>query len=219
MKDCQPNHFIRQCLSPGGDVLSGLTSERQQIILDSLGLVERVSALVDTTSYLWGGMALDAYAGRLLRNHHDLDYLTLDLHELIVPLRDAFEAEGCMTKELVNGDLKIAGTGIGIHLGHIEIGKQVHWIHNPASPTGELCFPRSWLSPKRHLLYDTLVHAVEPELEYVLKSQPELLNPQWSPRSKDILALEETKAILEKRDVDLNELQSLVSIDSPITGD
>lgn len=51
-----------------------------QALLSAMALVEQVSSMLDTTSYLWGGCALDVYQGHILRDHSDLDYLTEDLY-------------------------------------------------------------------------------------------------------------------------------------------
>ena len=109
--------------------------------------------------------------------------------------------------------MSIEGTGIKIHLGHIEVGEQVRWIHNPASETGVLCFPTTWLSSDKYVIHEISVHVVEPELEYVLKRWPELLNPQWVPRQKDTIALEWVESFLEERGVDRRVLRSQVSVD------
>jgi hypothetical protein len=47
--------------------------------LAAMALVESLSARLDAVSYLWGGCALDAYEGRILRAHHDIDYMTAGL--------------------------------------------------------------------------------------------------------------------------------------------
>ncbi|MEM7127697.1 MAG: hypothetical protein AAF702_15290 [Chloroflexota bacterium] len=192
-----------------------LDSEHRQIILKTLALVESVSADVETTSYLWGGMALDAYRGQLLRTHHDLDYLTVDLWRHFEKLCAAFEREGCVAKELVNGDLSVKGIGTSIHFGHIELTEYTRWVHNRDSKTGVFCFPNVWLSDLAYLIDGVGTHVVEPEFEYVIKSQPTLLNPHWIPRPKDIDAFEQTKALLAMRGVDLASLSYMVSVESP----
>ncbi len=45
-------------------------------------LVEGVSRALNTISWIWGGFVTDIYMGQFLREHDDLDYLTLDLHSL-----------------------------------------------------------------------------------------------------------------------------------------
>ena len=52
------------------------------------------------------------------------------------------------------------------------------------------------------------VHVVEPEFEYVVKEHPQILNPDWKPRDKDIIAKQYLKEMLEARDVDLDMLYS-----------
>ena len=62
-----------------------------------------------------------------------------------------------------------------------------------------LLFPRSWLNPDIVEFYETGIHVVAPELQFVLKEHPALLNPDWLPSEKDILDKEHLRDILPKR--------------------
>ncbi len=84
-----------------------LLSERNQIYLDAMRLIESVSRLLKTTSWVWGGFTTDICMGRMLREHDDLDYLTLNLHQWKVRFEEAFSQHGWQTKNLANGDLKL----------------------------------------------------------------------------------------------------------------
>ncbi|MEZ4861385.1 MAG: GNAT family N-acetyltransferase [Caldilineaceae bacterium] len=168
--------------------------EHCQMILQSVALVEQISALVGTTSYIWGGLTLDVYAGRLLRKHDDIDYLTVNLCELREAFTQQFATAGCTVSTVANGDPVVRGTGIKLHLGQLMVDGRARWVHNPNAPDGVLEFPATWLALEASTLYNQTVHVVKPELEYVLKCRPDLLNPQWTPRPKDVTA----KAALEK---------------------
>lgn len=180
--------------------------EHCQTILRSVALVEQMSASVGTTSYIWGGLTLDVYAGRLLREHHDIDYLTVNLYELRKAFIRQFATAGCTVSTVANGDLVVRGTGIKLHLGQLVVDGRAQWVHNRDAPGGMLEFPATWLAPEAPTLYNQTVHVVKPELEYVLKCHPELLNPQWTPRPKDVTAKAALERILYTQRVEVQEL-------------
>jgi hypothetical protein len=55
------------------------------------------------------------------------------------------------------------------------------------------------------------VHVVAPELQYVLKECPELLNPDWIIREKDIFEKEYLRSILLEKGIDVCSLHELAS--------
>ena len=59
---------------------------------------------------------------------------------------------------------------------------------------------------------ERFLFTVEPELEYVLKSQPALLNSEWVPHPKDLVALEWLKGHRRALDVDVSNLETHVRI-------
>ena len=83
------------------------------------------------------------------------------------------------------------------------------WTHN--GEKGSLLFPCSWLNEEATEFYGREVHVVAPELQYVLKENPELLNPDWMVREKDIFDKEYLRDILLKRKIDICSLHELVS--------
>lgn len=177
-------------------------------LLSAMALVEQVSIILGTTSYLWGGCALDVYQGHILRAHSDLDYLTEDLYTHFSRFVEQFEQRGCVTKKLRNGDLSVRGWGLPIHLGNIGVEEQVTWTHNGTQAS--LRFPLRWLDSQPIRFCGVDVHVVQPELEYVLKSQPALLNTQWQPRQQDIDAQNWLRMELERRGVDVAALNKFV---------
>lgn len=68
---------------------------------------------------------MDVYQDHILRDHHDLDYLTEDLYDHFLQFVEQFEEHGCATKRLVNGDLSIRGCGLPMHLGNIRVADNV----------------------------------------------------------------------------------------------
>lgn len=166
-----------------------MLSNKNQLNLLAMRLVEAYSKNLSTVSWVWGGFTIDIYENRILREHDDLDYLTLNLHVLILEFTKLFEHNGWRARLLENGDLKLKREGIKIQLGHIELFDKAHWTHN--GDKGSIWFPSEWLS----------VHVVEPEFQYVLLEYPQLLNFDWKPREKDILARNYLKCRIESRGI------------------
>lgn len=187
-------------------------SERDQKHLEAMAFVERVSRSLKTTSWIWGGCSVDICMGRILREHDDIDYLTLNLHRLKSQITETFSGRGRQTKELVNGDLSLKKDNVKVHLGNIEIESVAKWSHN--GEKGSLLFPVSWLSQEVIEIYGMEVHIVAPELQYALKEQPALLNPHWQIREKDILDKEYLQEVLFKGGIDVGTLREMISSSS-----
>ena len=163
-------------------------SRRDWKHLDAMRLVESVSRSLKTISWIWGGFTTDVYAGRILREHDDLDHLTSNLHRSKSEFVEAFSSHGWQTEHLVNGDLRLKKDGIKVHLGNVEVGEVARWTHN--GEQGSLLFPASWLNPKVVVFCGIELHVITPELQYVLKAHPGLLNPHRKSRDQDILEKE-----------------------------
>ncbi len=181
---------------------------QSQECLDTMRLVESVSRSLRTMSWVWGGFTTDIYMGRILREHDDLDYLTLNLHPLRRRLEELFSDHGWQTENLPNGDLRLKKGKIKVQLGNVECGHLAKWTHN--GEKGSLLFPVLWLGPDAVEFCGIEVHVIAPELQYVLKEHPELLNPDWLMREKDILEKEYLRNILLQRGTDLCSLHEFV---------
>jgi hypothetical protein len=184
-------------------------SERDPKHLEAMAFVESVSRSSKTTSWIWGGYTTDIYMGRMLREHDDIDYLTLNLHRLKSKIAAAFSGHGWQTKDLVNGDLSLKKDNLKVHLGNVEIRDVAKWTHN--GEKGFLLFPVSWLSKEIIKFYGMEVHVVAPELQYILKNCPELLNPDWIIREKDVLEKVYLRDILLKKGIDIGSLHEFVN--------
>lgn len=183
-------------------------SERDRKHLDAMALVERVSMSLKTVSWIWGGFTTDIYLGRILRAHDDLDYLTLNLHELKTKFVEVFSGHGWETKSLMNGDLRLKKDGVKVHLGNVEFSEVAKWTHN--GEKGSLLFPVSWLSLDAVEFYGTELHVAAPELQYVLKEHPELLNLDWLIREKDVLEKEYLQDILVNKKIVVCSLHKFI---------
>jgi hypothetical protein len=122
---------------------------------------------------------------------------------------EAFSDHGWQTKHLLNGDLSLKKEKIKLHWGNVQFDESVKWAHN--GEKGSLLFPLSWLS--RHVVefYGMEIHVVAPELQYVLKENPALLNPNWLMREKDILDRENLRDILLQKGTEICSLHTLVT--------
>lgn len=186
----------------------GRPTLEQREFLEAMSLIENMSRSVGTTSFIWGGFTIDVYKGRFLREHHDIDYLTLDLYHHRLEIAQLLEEAGWQVVSIENGDLSVGGDGIRLHLGNVKWGKQVKWTHN--GENGAILFPQAWLRTDTVPFYDVFVHVTAPEFEYVLKQHPELLNPEWELRDKDHEARRELTRMLAQRNVDVDRLYSQV---------
>jgi hypothetical protein len=183
--------------------------ERDQGNLAAMKLIERVSSALNTRSWIWGGFVTDIHLGRILREHHDLDYLTLNLHSLKGKFEEVFAGCGWQTEHLENGDLRLRKDNVKVHLGHVELGEVARWTHN--GDKGSLLFPVSWLSGDTTEFCGIDLHVIAPELQYVLKEHPEFLNPDWRIRAHDILEMEYLRDVLLKKGLDVGLLYKLVT--------
>lgn len=178
--------------------------------LAAMALVERLSEMLRTEAYVWGGLSIDIHHGQFLREHSDIDYLIVDLHRLADQIQNALRREGWEVKAVLDDHLLIARKeGFKLHLGSIEIGAAVQWRHNGAA--GAITFPLSWLRKEAVSFYGVSVHVVEPELGYVLKTYPTIINPAWTIRAKDEPDLNLLKEMLRQKGVDTALLQVQVS--------
>lgn len=183
--------------------------EQERNVLEAMAFVEAVSARLGTTSYIWGGFSLDIYEGQFLREHNDIDYLTLNLLPLRPQFIEAFKQTDWQVKVVINEDVTARKNGVKLHLGNVRLGNQVTWTHN--GEEGVLTFPLDWLSKEAHKFCGVKVHVVEPHFEYVVKHYPALLNPNWVPRDKDLAARQKLSEILLGKTIDINDLRRHVS--------
>ena len=186
-----------------------MLSDKNKLNLAAMSLVERVSTTLGTISWIWGGFTVDIYKGRILREHDDLDYLTLNLRQLRLQFVEFFENMGWQAENLVTGDLRLRKDGVKVRLGHVEWSEKATWAHN--GEKGHIYFPIQWLRQELTQFYDVELHVIEPEFQYVLKERPEMLNPEWVLREQDIVAKQQLKKTLESRGVDVSDLGSQVS--------
>lgn len=186
-----------------------MLSNKNELNLLAMALVETYSKSLNSLSWIWGGFTIDIYKNRFLREHDDLDYLTLNLHSLIPQFTKLFENCGWQANLLENGDLKLEREGIKIHLGHVELSDKVRWTHN--GDKGSIWFPQEWLISKPVSFCGIEVHVVEPEFQYVIFEHPQMLNPNWKHREKDIVARKYLRSCVEGKGITPQALFGQVS--------
>lgn len=184
-------------------------SIKNALNLQAMGLVETYSKSLNTSSWIWGGFTIDIFENRILREHDDLDYLTLNLHSLIPQFITLFENNGWQANLLENGDLKLKREGIKMHLGHVELSDKARWTHN--GDEGSIWFPKEWLNPKSINFCGHEIHVVAPEFQYVMIERPQILNPNWSHREKDIVAQKYLRSCIEGKGISPQSLFEQVS--------
>lgn len=181
-----------------------------QLYLRTLGLLSKFSKIYNTKSYIFGGLTLDIWEGKFLREHDDIDVLCEQMYLHRGMFHDFFSKQGYETKDLENYDFKAIKKEAKIHIGHLEIrDSQVEWKHN--GDKGSIIFAKDWLDQKVYHFYDIELFTVKPEFEYVLKTHPELMNPDWVLRQKDLDARERLINLLDDKYGDLDSLYELVA--------
>jgi hypothetical protein len=159
---------------------------RNESNLHAMELVESYSKNLKTISWVWGGFTVDIYENRMLREHDDLDYLTLNLHDLIPGFSELFASCGWQVNVLENGDLRLKREDVKIQLGHVEVSDKARWTHN--GEKGSIWFPSNWLNLEPVNFCGVEIHVIKPEFQYVMIERPQMLNPNWKHRDKDISA-------------------------------
>ncbi len=184
-------------------------SSKNELHLSAMKLVETFSKNLNTFSWIWGGFTIDIYENQILREHDDLDYLTLNLHSLIPEFVKLFENCGWQTQLLINGDLKIRRSGVKIHMGHVELSDNARWTHN--GEQGSIWFPQEWLNTNPVIFCGIEIHVVEPQFQYVMLEYPQMLNPNWQWRETDISARKYLKSLLRAKGIHSQSLLQQVS--------
>jgi hypothetical protein len=183
-------------------------SETNQRTLALLKDIEAVSSQCQTRTTLWAGLVPDVLSGKFLREHGDVDGFTLDLWELRHAMAALFTQRGCTISYLEEVHfLKIERDGAHALLNPLKLdadGETALWQH--AGDEGTVYFPKRWLSDTPQRFYDTNVYVSGIELEYVLKTCPALLNPQWQGREKDRASLAWLERALDEKYIDRAEI-------------
>lgn len=190
--------------------LIDLTKNITKQNVNALGVMEKYANKVGTVAYAWGGLIVDIYENTIVREHDDVEHIVLNLYNHIDELIALFQKDGWETEILINGDLRATKSGAKLHLGHLKIHDDIaKWFHN--GNKGVIEFPSSWLNPKSITFLEMDIHAVLPEFQYVLKTNPALMNPEWEQRDKDLADIKKLENLLADKYDDLSVLKDSVN--------
>jgi hypothetical protein len=167
-------------------MLSDWQKQQLQILKD----IYEVSRSCSTNTYVWGGLVMDIFEGRFLREHHDIDCFTLNLLDVKSDMNVLFKQKGVSTEYLSDIDMfKIDQHRCEAAFNRLEIDNDVAmWRH--IGNEGTFYFPRVWLEKRTRYFYDTPVLVSGIEFEYSIKTKVKLLSPIWELRENDLKALE-----------------------------
>lgn len=195
-------------------------NERDNRFLSALRLVETLADKSGTTAYVWGGMTTSLHLGYFYRSHHDIDLMIVNLNQFANLFKIAFKKHGWHCEILLNNQmLNVKKGDLKLHINNVII-KEGRALLKYEGDEGSIVFPQDWLRRVPVPFYDTVLHVVEPQLIYVLKSNPHFCNPdyeQWDDEKRkkranrdtqDILVL---KKMLIDRNVNVKALKQLVS--------
>lgn len=177
-------------------------SANNQRYLTFLKDIYAVSTACNTVTYIWGGFTLDLFAGRFLREHHDLDGFTLDLLDHLPDLIRHYEQRGYATSFRDDIDmLVIARDGLHAAFNRLELdGEIAMWRH--IGDEGTVYFPVSWLDAAPTDFHDAKVLSAGLQLDYTLKTHIRMTHATWELREKDHAAIAQLEAALAERHLD-----------------
>jgi hypothetical protein len=165
-------------------------TERNSALLSMLRDIQEVSATCKTRTYIWAGLVQDVLSGKFLREHGDVDGFVLDLWTVWDEISAQYKARGYSVSTIAEIDsLRIEANGVHAVFNCLQIdGATAVWHH--AGRSGALYFPKEWLSEGSCPFHDTRVFVSGVEFEFLIKTHPDLLNPNWKGRESDRMALD-----------------------------
>jgi hypothetical protein len=177
-------------------------SNHQRLGLECLRDIYEVSAALATHTYIWGGLVVDILHGEFLRDHHDVDGFVLNLLDVKDEMAVHFAERDYAVSYLDEIDmLRIDRGDLHAAFNQLEIeGDLAMWRH--VGDRGTVFFPAGWLDPTPRRFYGIPVHISGVRFEYAIKTNVQLLNPEWRLRDKDRAAIAILRAVLHRRGVD-----------------
>lgn len=181
-------------------------SETNQRRLEFLKDIYEVSTACSTRSYIWGGLTIDIFEGKFLREHGDIDAFTANLLDLLDELIAHYEKRGYRTKFIEEYHMfEIWKDDLHASFNRLETASGVAmWRH--IGEHGTVYFPYSWLDDTPRDFYETKVYTSGVEFEYAIKSHVGLLSPVWKPREKDRNAVQYLERVIERDGLSVEEI-------------
>lgn len=178
--------------------------------------IYEVSAACGTKTYIWGGLTIDIFEGRFLREHHDLDGFTENLTEHLDSLRLHYERRGYMTEfKSAFSILVIRRDGLHAAFNPLELDHSIAmWRH--IGDRGTVFFPSEWLDAVPHVFYDIKAYTSGMCFEYGFRSIAGDVNPAWTLREKDRDALFYLERKLQAEGIDTASILGSIWSYNPI---
>lgn len=177
-------------------------SDKNNQILLMLEDIFNVSASLNIKTYIWGGLTIDIWEGKFLRDHGDVDGFVENLVPCLDELKAAYVNKGY--KVSFNEPfliLKIEKGSIHAGFNPLQINdKTAEWKH--IGNEGSVFFPTDWLDSEPRDFYKTPVYTSGVKFEYAMKTKITMLNPEWNvPREKDLEAIRYLKERIETENI------------------
>ena len=183
-----------------------ILSANNRQCLEFLRDITEVSDACGTTTFIWGGTVIDILKGEFLRDHRDIDGFTLNLLDVLADMTELFEKRGYSIRYLDEVDmLQILKPGLHAAFNRLELdGQTAMWRH--VGDHGTVYFPADWLDSTPRDFYGVKVHISGVEFEYAIKTNPQLLNPEWKHREKDHAAIEHLSRWVQESSITSEEI-------------
>ena len=153
----------------------------KQFYTDVLSDLASAMKITKSKIYIFAGFTIDVWENEILRDHHDVDTICIDLKVKVNDLVLFFENKGYQITYIQNGDIKIKKNGFGISMTNCDIIENIaKW--SPYGVVGSIYFPAEWLVDKPCQFNDFSLYTVDKRFEYCLKINPSNFNPDWDPR-------------------------------------
>ena len=184
--------------------------ELDQGCLQLLTDLYEVSEALGTRTCVWGGMVIDILSGEFLRAHHDVDGFTLNLLKVKTEMASMLTQKGYTASYLDDYDiLQIKKGEIRAGFNRLEVDRGIaKWRH--VGDQGTICFPSDWLDAAPRKFLGAHVYTSGPLFEYAIKTNVQLMSPEWQLREKDRDAIRFLHEWLEKEGVDIAAAMSRI---------
>jgi len=166
-----------------------MLSEKNQQYLSMLDDIYHVSNAFGIKTYIWGGLALDLWEGRFLREHGDLDGFVENLEEYLVLLMKEYQKRGYEAKFISDFSMLEINRGL-VHASFNPLkldGNIAQWQH--IGKEGSVYFPADWLDTAPRTFYTAKAYTAGIRFEYAIKTKISMLHPTWQLREKDRAAI------------------------------
>lgn len=148
-----------------------------------------VSSALGLKTYIWGGLTIDIWEGKFLREHGDLDGFTENLEEHLESLMKEYSGRGYAVSYLSDFSmLEIEKGSVHASFNPLKIkGKTAEWKH--IGNEGSVYFPADWLDQSPRSFYGVKAYTAGIRFEYAVKTKISMLHPVWQLRDKDRAAI------------------------------